>query len=204
MSASENLHAFTATQALVAARKVTVQDPPLPAKARSQVAQFKVDSATWHPIRRTILNVGPRLTFTLNCHLGKTHDHRSRGDTTWRAQRVGPRLAETICTCDYRGLRVQPLGRWYPFRRRATRGRSHSLLWRRRVWRGHAITCLHRASQTPVELHELLGPALGGLMRGLHGATQRTEPVCLGIGRGAAHQSTAYAAATVLRQHAKR
>jgi len=162
---------FTRPQALVAARMCV--NPPLPAKARSQVAQFKVDSATWHPIRRTILNVGPR-------------------------------LAETICTCDYRGLRVQPLGRWYPFRRRATRGRSHSLLWRRRVWRGHAITCLHRASQTPVELHELLGPALGGLMRGLHGATQRTEPVCLGIGRGAAHQSTAYAAATVLRQHAKR
>ena len=25
-------------------------------------------------------------TFTLDCHLGKTHDHRSRGDTTWRAQ----------------------------------------------------------------------------------------------------------------------
>jgi hypothetical protein len=25
-------------------------------------------------------------TFTLNCHLGKTHDHRSRGDTPWRAQ----------------------------------------------------------------------------------------------------------------------
>ena len=24
-------------------------------------------------------------TFTLDCHLGKTHDHRSRGDTTWRA-----------------------------------------------------------------------------------------------------------------------
>lgn len=58
-SASENLQAFTATQALVAAR-FSVQDPPLPAKARSQVAQFKVDSATWHPIRRTILNVGPR------------------------------------------------------------------------------------------------------------------------------------------------
>jgi hypothetical protein len=28
------------------------------------------------------------LTFTLDCHLGKTHDHRSRGDTTWRAQRA--------------------------------------------------------------------------------------------------------------------
>ena len=25
-------------------------------------------------------------TFTLNSHLGKTHDHRSRGDTPWRAQ----------------------------------------------------------------------------------------------------------------------
>jgi hypothetical protein len=27
-------------------------------------------------------------TFTLICHLGKTHDHRSRGDTTRRAQRA--------------------------------------------------------------------------------------------------------------------
>jgi|MesohylFT_1024984.scaffolds.fasta_scaffold05564_1 hypothetical protein len=25
-------------------------------------------------------------TFTSNCHLGKTHGHRSRGDTTWEAQ----------------------------------------------------------------------------------------------------------------------
>ena len=29
-------------------------------------------------------------TFTLNCHLGKTHSHRSRGDTTWKAQRNFP------------------------------------------------------------------------------------------------------------------
>jgi len=27
-------------------------------------------------------------TFTLNCHLGKTHSHRSRGDPTWEAQRA--------------------------------------------------------------------------------------------------------------------
>jgi hypothetical protein len=27
-------------------------------------------------------------TFTLICHLGKTHGHRSRGDTTWEAQRA--------------------------------------------------------------------------------------------------------------------
>ena len=27
-------------------------------------------------------------TFTLYCHLGKTHSHRSRGDTTWKAQGV--------------------------------------------------------------------------------------------------------------------
>ena len=26
-------------------------------------------------------------TFTLNCHLGKTHNHRPRGDTSWRARR---------------------------------------------------------------------------------------------------------------------
>ena len=25
-------------------------------------------------------------TFTSNCHLGKTHGHRSRGDPTWEAQ----------------------------------------------------------------------------------------------------------------------
>ena len=27
-------------------------------------------------------------TFTLNCHLGQTHSHRSRGDTTWGAQSI--------------------------------------------------------------------------------------------------------------------
>ena len=32
------------------------------------------------------------LTFTLNCHLGKTHDHRSRGDTPWKAQTTIPVL----------------------------------------------------------------------------------------------------------------
>ena len=27
-------------------------------------------------------------TFTLNCHPGKTHSNRSRGDTTWEARSV--------------------------------------------------------------------------------------------------------------------
>ena len=45
-------------------------------------------------------------TFTLVCHLGKTHSHRSRGDTTWGAQRskscqvsfvaAPPRLQHTV------------------------------------------------------------------------------------------------------------
>ena len=26
------------------------------------------------------------VTFTLICHLGKTHNHQSRGDTPWEAQ----------------------------------------------------------------------------------------------------------------------
>ena len=31
-------------------------------------------------------------TFTIICHLGKTHSHRSRGDTTWEAQKARRRL----------------------------------------------------------------------------------------------------------------
>ena len=34
----------------------------------------------WAPPVRT------PFTFTFICHLGKTHNHRSRGDTPWRAQ----------------------------------------------------------------------------------------------------------------------
>ena len=37
-------------------------------------------------------------TFTLNCHLGKTHSHRSRGDTAWGAQRGTPKLGRWIHT----------------------------------------------------------------------------------------------------------
>jgi hypothetical protein len=49
---SENLHGVPWSPKRSSRRViVTLQDPPLPAKARSQVARFKVDSATWHPIR---------------------------------------------------------------------------------------------------------------------------------------------------------
>ena len=34
----------------------------------------------WAPPVRT------PFTFTFICHLGKTHNHRSRGDTPWKAQ----------------------------------------------------------------------------------------------------------------------
>ena len=33
-----------------------------------------------------VLPIISDFTFTFICHLGKTHDHRSRGDTPWRAQ----------------------------------------------------------------------------------------------------------------------
>ena len=45
-----------------------------------------VASATWTWIDSFFGALLLTFTFTLNCHLGKTHDHRSRGDTPWRAQ----------------------------------------------------------------------------------------------------------------------
>ena len=33
-----------------------------------------------------MVHVAFTLTFTFISHLGKTHNHRSRGDTPWRAQ----------------------------------------------------------------------------------------------------------------------
>ena len=38
------------------------------------------------PLRKT--SVTCQFTFTLISHLGKTHNHRSREDTPWRAQSV--------------------------------------------------------------------------------------------------------------------
>jgi hypothetical protein len=38
---------------------------------------------------------GGEFTFTLICHLGKTHSHRSRGDTTWEAQSAARTHTET-------------------------------------------------------------------------------------------------------------
>ena len=37
-------------------------------------------------------------TFTFICHPGKTHNHRSRGDTSWRAQTVTTRTAHCYCS----------------------------------------------------------------------------------------------------------
>ena len=37
------------------------------------------------PLAHTLCEL-TTFTFTLICHPGKTHNHRSRGDTTWRAQ----------------------------------------------------------------------------------------------------------------------
>ena len=35
-------------------------------------------------------------TFTFICHLGKTHNHRSRGDTPWKAQTKSGRNLDAI------------------------------------------------------------------------------------------------------------
>ena len=36
----------------------------------------------------------PWFTFTLSCHLGKTHDHRSRGDTPWYSSKLQTGLTD--------------------------------------------------------------------------------------------------------------
>ena len=41
---------------------------------------------TFCPKKESEFSTQGTFTFTLNCHLGKTHSHRSRGDTTWEAQ----------------------------------------------------------------------------------------------------------------------
>ena len=43
-----------------------------------------------HPSHKAIHNHNT-FTFTFIRHLGKTHNHRSRGDTPWRAQTNTPR-----------------------------------------------------------------------------------------------------------------
>jgi hypothetical protein len=37
-------------------------------------------------VRQEVHRKSPKFTFKLKCPIGKTLDHRSRGDTTWRAQ----------------------------------------------------------------------------------------------------------------------
>ena len=45
-------------------------------------------------------------TFTLTfiCHPGKTHNHRSRGDTPWRAQKVPPRALTRFSNFLWQGV----------------------------------------------------------------------------------------------------
>ena len=48
--------------------------------------------AFWRRLGRPISSV---FTFTLDCHLGKTHNHRPRGDPAWGAQSAAHTHTET-------------------------------------------------------------------------------------------------------------
>ena len=45
-----------------------------------------MDARRWRAKSPLLLINGFTFTFTFNRHLGKTHNHRSRGDTPWRAR----------------------------------------------------------------------------------------------------------------------
>jgi hypothetical protein len=47
-------------------------------------SQHRLESYPLGHFQYRIFKVACIHTFTLNCHLGKTHSHRSRGDTTWK------------------------------------------------------------------------------------------------------------------------
>jgi hypothetical protein len=50
-------------------------------------------------------------TFTLNCHLGKTHSHRSRGDTTWGAQSAAHTRTRTHKRATHKNTDTGSIGR---------------------------------------------------------------------------------------------
>ena len=49
-------------------------------------------------VRQEVHRKSPKFTFKLKCPIGKTLDHRSRGDTTWRAQTGKVESSHTLVT----------------------------------------------------------------------------------------------------------
>ena len=52
--------------------------------------------------------LGIAFTLTFICHPGKTHNHRSRGDTPWRAQKVPPRALTRFSNFLWQGVGQAP------------------------------------------------------------------------------------------------
>ena len=57
-------------------------------------------------MRQEVHRKSPKFTFKLKCpmDIGKTLDHRSRGDTTWRAQTGKVESSHTLVTPDRKCL----------------------------------------------------------------------------------------------------
>ena len=49
-------------------------------------------------VRQEVHRKSPKFTFKLKCPIGKTLDHRSRGDTTWRSQTGKVESSHTLVT----------------------------------------------------------------------------------------------------------
>ena len=81
-------------------------------------------------------------TFTLNCHLGKTHNHRPRGDTTWWARRC----AITETTAPSLEVEVPREGSVGSVNLDLTSMKQARFLFSLRM---HAVTFSHRNCQDP-------------------------------------------------------